>query len=981
MSADRRALAAERRLDLHEAGRRALSEGAGDPYQASWLEALHARHGAGDRSRLELGTVVDVLPAAHAYKVLAGTGGVVWVTPGGHGGTFAASGVRPLATLALGQKVWFVRHTATPSWGTVLAAEPHWSVHTAFQPADSAWPFFRSGQLVDRAHSYPLSMSAAASAGGAVLLGTEAGDFSAGRHPDATSAGEWGVMAETGVGLFADPFQAYLRVDEATGLFVFYPDQLTRLAGHNLQVFSPLAEREELADEGELAGFSRECVYPWEPNGLWRYNQVTPGWYNPLVANNGLSPGQGLVLNDPLACQAGTGLAPLEPEEPDQVPAARAYGWSGYLGQGGRRAGAAPAQLDFSYPAAEAGGAGAAQVTGKYAHQKTSAQGYFCPEGRLAPKAGSTTYEEPSSAPGVVAYSVPPNSLAGGPHQPGLYEEQKTLTGGLHWRSAKRIIFAKRPSIPVPRMTRRPEDPYGDSPVTGPATYRPSGIYENVAAHKVAADRPPLHGSPHRAADMADTLSYLFNWEGLHPFAYHAREWSVAQEGAAGSDLVNQLAPDYSTLEDNQYLSGPAVEYLDVDHRYGAVPYYQNEAYFGILDDGTVVLSDGWGSEIRMCGGSIELRCAGDVSVHAGRDHAVWAGHDLVLKAHDCVDITAANGDLRTKAEYNSHHLAGNSGCGGFVFEAKSSSPAYNFGEGDDASSSAGEGVRVGEDVGSSGFTVLCPNSTFLVRPQDAVVRLEATSSDGHILLDAGISRHIRMKAKTIVSDMFQARIDLFTAVGGEGNSANEYTAAHALFGSQLFGAKTGHFVGCLSSSSWVLAGDHVWSTNAAQYGGLVQRYTQPGTLADATATVEDRLDYLLEEYRPAVIAEVPAAPHYEDVEVTLRTTPQYRAETYTYWESRWRQLDALPGPSTRPVWVEPTVAGSVSGVVTRPFPGQDVWTDQVYYRQTPVLTDTDGWVAKDRDTNRTAYETPAVPSPTTLTLSSNYRVAVPAGP
>lgn len=37
------------------------------------------------------------------------------------------------------------------------------------------------------------------------------------------------------------------------------------------------------------------------------------------------------------------------------------------------------------------------------------------------------------------------------------------------------------------------------------------------------------------------------------------------------------------------------------------------------LEDGTIVISDGWGAEIRLVRGSIELRCTGDVKMVAAK--------------------------------------------------------------------------------------------------------------------------------------------------------------------------------------------------------------------------------------------------------------------------------------------------------------------------------------------------------------------------
>ena len=60
----------------------------------------------------------------------------------------------------------------------------------------------RTGLKVDPVNSLPFAHAH----GGGI------GDFSAGRPADSVG-GEWGVMSETGLGLFADPFQVYLRAN------------------------------------------------------------------------------------------------------------------------------------------------------------------------------------------------------------------------------------------------------------------------------------------------------------------------------------------------------------------------------------------------------------------------------------------------------------------------------------------------------------------------------------------------------------------------------------------------------------------------------------------------------------------------------------------------------------------------------------------------------------------------------------------------
>lgn len=942
MSGERRAVEVQRRLDVMGAGSSEGPETLGaDPYGAGWLGRFSFQSNG---VQIESGIVVDAVPGAYCYRVAAGRRGYVYCSPGGPDGAFGASGTKSTHAYPLFTRVFFLRHPETGGIGTILGAEPHWSVHTANQPADGVWPFVRTG-TVEAAHRYPFELSALAASGEtADMQGVEGADLSAGRPIDATAAGEWGKQTETGLGLHLDPFQVYLRVNEATGVFGFYDDSLLRVAGHNFQLITSQLETEHLEDEGELYGCSRGSVYPWEAGGLWRPNQVTPGWTVGPAPNHGLAGGQGQALFDPLAVQAGSGLAVREPELRGQLSAARLYDWTGYLGQAGHRAVAGPVQLDWAYPDQYGSGAGAATVT--------AATRADAPSRRLAVNGVQVS--------GYQALAVPPNAY-GGPDQPGLLEEHRSLTGRLTVRTTRGVLFAKYPSIPTPRPVRQPADPAGD----GPETYAPSGRVGNTAAHKVVADPTPTTDPGLRACMLPDAVAYLFNWEALHPFAYHERDWAVAQEGAAGSDLINQRVPDYASLAAAQYLAAPDPVFLDVDHRYGPVPVHENTALMGILDDGSIVFRDGWGSEIVMGGGKIRLRAAADVEVHAGRDVQVWAGYDVVLKAHNSVDVTAANGDVRTKAERNHHHLAGNSGAGGFLFETKAECPVHDY-------------TDRGQGAVSSGFVVRAPQSQIDLQGADVLVALgPAAPSDGRIFLDAGHSRSVYQRGKVHVTRVTQngAVVQLFDDTDGAVAHGNEFTADHALINTNLMVNAKVSVATCLSVDGWVTASGHVATGAAAAYSGTVARYT--GSLAPTSEAMSLRAEYLIDVYAAEFDAQVVPAPNAQSAEFSYRTDDEYLSTGYRYWASHWEAMAAADGQALT-LWDEPPVVGTVSGLTMYPFPGT-VWTETGgHVSYVPILSDLTTGLAADRTTDRASYEAVSPPPPSPGKLSERYKVVAP---
>lgn len=935
----------ERRLDLEEAGRRFASRAPGDRFGAGWQERLDKKSRA---TRPEYGVVVDVLPGAHAYLVATPLR-TVWCSAASTLSGFGLTGARALGGYAPGSGVWIQTHPEGPTHAVITAAEPYWSVHAGNVVADGVWPFVRSGYQAEAAHREVIARSAAAAQGGDVRLGgTEAGDWSAGRPIDGTAAGEWGAVTETGTAMFLDPWQAYLRVDESTGLFLFYPDQMVRLAAVNYQHFTGQSETEHLDDQGEIYACRRKVLYAHENYGLWWWNQVTGGYNLSAVENHGLAGGQGTVFNDPVLLQTGTGRAAREPESFAQISAARGLEFEGYLGQGGKTLIGLPAQ-------------GVPRADGVTAAAPSDAQ----PGGRVA---------------GSVESTAPPN-VRGGPTQPGVFEDHRTITGAMHLRVAKRFILVKRPTVHFPRPVLRPEDPYGD----GPDNYAAGGLAAGSRAvgHFVRDELLPLTGPSSydpavrrvngqvRACCLPDAVAAAFNWEGLHPFSYHVKDWAVADDADGGA--VNQVVPTYSQLSTRQHLDAPAPVFLEVDHRYGTAAYYRGESAVCLLDDGTVVVYDGWGSELRMSGGEVSVRCPGDFTVHAGRRFEVRAGSDVIINAQNSVDVVAGNGDLRTMAARNSHHLSGNDGCGGFLFESKAVCPAYDYGQ------LGGADAKLGQAVKSSGFAVVCPKSQFSVTADDAILRVDADSSDGRIVLDAGQSKTIETRSKVLVNRVYQARVEVIRKPRGPFDPqdtdqvVNEFTADHSFFGGSVYASNS------VVAYDSLVAGQKVASAKADDDGNWVFQADTLATELDVNA----RNEYLLETYRPALDAEVIRPPRAAFEEFSLRADSQYRvgSQGYKFYESRWLTMGYGAG-QTFYTWVEPDVEGLRSEEVTQPYPGQTSWNAATGYNWMYMrYADPASQNAIARNANRAAYEASVEGPPGAGSLASYYVAPVPLPP
>jgi len=257
---------------------------------------------------LLFGRVMDAIPYLNTYKVLPERGLSVltcgYLAPGPN----AVIGARSAATIPPGSRVWFIYHRDV-NYGMIIGVEPDFSTDGSRALSDFISLGSRSGFHRDTAHSFPLRMNTRGIC-----------DWSAGRPFDATTAGEWGAITETGLRFMLDSGMAQMGTGEGCGVFAYLWDQLLRLVGTNLQIRSSTFEHESLDDESEHLDVIGHSVYPWETLGggrqgteLFRTHtaqetQIDQPWY-----------------------------AAIEPLHDDQTPLRRLYEFHGYHGQGGKR--------------------------------------------------------------------------------------------------------------------------------------------------------------------------------------------------------------------------------------------------------------------------------------------------------------------------------------------------------------------------------------------------------------------------------------------------------------------------------------------------------------------------------------------------------------------------------------------------------------------------------------------------------------------
>lgn len=250
------------------------------------------------------GRIVDTAAGGYLYRVLLGSGqlpryGVLLTS-----GQLNTTGAKPTTQLAAGTIVLCVVH-GTEQIVTILGALPVETDGAAV--AMSSILHQATRQNVDSAHDKLFRSD------------PQMSPYGAGRLFDTCGGGEYGAITETGLRLHLDSFMATLGLDEASGLYFFYEDMLTRFAAYNYQHWTSVREHWSLNDEGELSDFTGYCVYPWEMAG--RMQKTLPVKVNTS---------QKWQIDEPE-------LGKVEPEDQKAVPMYRVSEWQGFLGQGGKR--------------------------------------------------------------------------------------------------------------------------------------------------------------------------------------------------------------------------------------------------------------------------------------------------------------------------------------------------------------------------------------------------------------------------------------------------------------------------------------------------------------------------------------------------------------------------------------------------------------------------------------------------------------------
>lgn len=161
---------------------------------------------------------------------------------------------------------------------------------------------------------------------------------------------------------------------------------------------------------------------------------------------------------------------------------------------------------------------------------------------------------------------------------------------------------------------------------------------------------------------------------------------------------------------------------------------YALESIIRQQPDGTIVISDGNGSEILMHRGRITISPAADLELRPGRDCFELIPRRKVINAGEEVQIVANEGKVRIKAETDVDVLAGNGGQGRILIENRAGSGVA----GDDSEDPGGIVLRSQSDLRAIGadlyFGLLPPQNTSL---EDANANGLERGRTGTIVIDS----------------------------------------------------------------------------------------------------------------------------------------------------------------------------------------------------------------------------------------------------
>lgn len=584
----------------------------------------------------------------------------------------------------------------------------------------------------------------------------------------------------------------------------------------------------------------------------------------------------------------------------------------------------------------------------------------------------------------------------------GLLEIHTMLDGTYAVRSSKQIILEKSLMLPVPWQKRDPDDPEGDhaadpNPNYKAANYYGSGDTQEKKPYEWSDEENPMI----RNNELWEQEEYLFGKFGLQALDAHEEDWETAEaadvkmsESESENIIDETLFSPKMDFEPFKEL--PKYAEVTIDQRDGYdTRYYRSRSCVHMLDDGSIVLEDGYGSQIVMSGGNIEITCQGDVFTRPGRNAITWAPRDIIQRAGWCAELTAAKKDVRIKGENNVHVYAGDGNKGNILLECRSSNdPIKTDWEG-----------NIGEDIESRGIILKCEEAAIDIWSDWRVFVGASKEANGIVEVSSGLGRTTIAGKDVGVEATAQFGVLVGAARSATGtpvqfgmDTSSAYMVATRFDIDANVGVWTGSLGGGLletergmSTKASILANGSMACSGSMAANGMISNSIHNGVGGgrgpnitsrggQVTAEAAKQVSLLYSEFDNVTLDNSVVGQGNKDVQDSVgfsfrKTLDHYKIEeNFRIIEARWQQMYRAFGVNSEK-WEEPQV-DAPDGTPTRPHPGYDAWDQGTYYKYSDPSASKNVDYEKGQAKTREDQSEQA-PSLTDAALASEYVINV----
>jgi len=541
-----------------------------------------------------------------------------------------------------------------------------------------------------------------------------------------------------------------------------------------------------------------------------------------------------------------------------------------------------------------------------------------------------------------------------GAEQPniGLLEEVYGADGSYRLRSASSISFEKTLWIPVPVPIVPRDHPDGDT------DFEP-GKGANEKEDTIPAFPDNLLPGEATARILEQHAFYAARGSN-QGFRIRKKDWDYPTEPAMAGGVtspINDKITPFTTQEAEEAESNEQY----IDHRQ-TTKYYRSTSGIHMLEDGGIMLSDGYGSSITLSKGNIEITCPGDITKRTGRDLVSVIGRacEQTVKGHIAV---SAGADYRIKAEDNLMMLGGNSGTGGVLIEDRSSGDTMNSPDiADNYIESGGEDLNLGGIIFKSAkgsVTSWSKNLYFKTFPEaGGTMVFDAGEGDGDIHMYANnYTRVIKGAFDEIIVNANNVPHDdiSFTHRSLGTTVTRAPTVINIVDSLQVAGSRsrrTNVFIGGSTTIDGTVAatgsvGENVnLTTNPASAINAIELSVEGVDIENTTLIREQ--DYETNEAGSGSTPGLGVSDSFTKTGFFFRRTEDVTPDGFKMMETSWQQLFSLQSSGSG--WTEPVtvlyvdpIAEESTALETLAYPGYDAWTDpslEAYVKIKPKLFD-----------------------------------------